>query len=502
MFKSALFKVFIILMSVIFYAQACPQGDLNGDCCVDMLDLGILAQQWLSPGCNKPGIVGHWLLDDASGSTAIDSSGYGYDGSLFGNPSWTNDVLRGWCLSFDGIDDYVLIGNESAFDISESITVSAWVKADASGNRFQYIVSKGTDSWRLYRRSGTGLYFGCTGLSGNNYILSSSDVLGDGQWHHVAGVYDSGQEKLLLYVDGQLDNSVAASGLISLNDTNVTIGSSLSSNFWTGQIDDVRVYSRALSASCFTDGADLTHNGTVNFNDYALLANMWLQEYPSLCLIVQSKTHLAVTPVSRLDESWWASRHQDVLNRVSQGNVGMIFVGDSITQNWESIGLTTWNSYYSSRNAVNMGFGGDMTQHVLWRLDNGEIDGISPTLAVVMIGTNNVWSHTAQEIADGIDAVCCKIRSKLPNTKILLLAIFPRADISVGLRERLVQASSIASAIANGRNIFFMDISANFLDGNGNLRSDLFIDLVHPNAAGYQIWAAAIESEVAALLAQ
>ena len=99
MFKSALFKVFIILMSVIFYAQACPQGDLNGDCCVDMLDLAIFAQQWLSPVCKEPGIVGHWLLDDASGSNAIDSSGYGYDGSLFGNPSWTNDVLRG-CYCF------------------------------------------------------------------------------------------------------------------------------------------------------------------------------------------------------------------------------------------------------------------------------------------------------------------------------------------------------------------------------------------------------------------
>jgi beta-fructofuranosidase len=290
MFKSALFKVFIILMSVIFYAQACPQGDLNGDCCVDMLDLGILAQQWLSPGCNEPGIVGHWLLDDASGSNAIDSSGYGYDGSLFGNPSWTNDVLRGWCLSFDGSDDYVLIGNESAFDISESITVSAWVKADASGNRFQYIVSKGTDSWRLYRRSGTGLYFACTGLSGNNYILGSSDVLGDGQWHHIAGVYDSGQEKLLLYVDGQLDNSVAASGLISLNDTNVTIGSSLSANFWTGQIDDVRVYSRALSASevaLIKSGANIPDpycanldgvNG-INAKDFATLAENWGVSY-------------------------------------------------------------------------------------------------------------------------------------------------------------------------------------------------------------------------------
>ncbi len=133
------------------------------------------------------------------------------------------------------------------------------------------------------------------------------------------------------------------------------------------------------------------------------------------------KTHSAVTPEPRESTEWWMPRHQQVLDRVTQGNVDLIMVGDSITHFWERDGKDVWAQYYAPRNAVNMGFGGDWTQHVLWRLDHGEIDGISPKLAVLMIGTNNSnrQDNTAEEIADGIKAICARMRAKLPKTKIL-----------------------------------------------------------------------------------
>src|SRR5579872_3799562 len=132
----------------------------------------------------------------------------------------------------------------------------------------------------------------------------------------------------------------------------------------------------------------------------------------------------------------WMDRHDAVVNRVKHGNVDLILVGDSITHGWggspdmtrgDSIG-ELWTRYYASRNAVNEGFGWDKTQHVLWRFDHGEIDGISPKLATVMIGTNNLDSDSTQDIATGIAAVVDELQRKLPHTKILLLAIFPRGS--------------------------------------------------------------------------
>ncbi len=225
------------------------------------------------------------------------------------------------------------------------------------------------------------------------------------------------------------------------------------------------------------------------------------------------KTHSAVTPVSRANRDWWMPRHEQVLERVAQGNVDLIMIGDSITHSWESKGKAVWDEYYARRNAVNMGFGGDRTQHVLWRLDHGEIDGISPTLAVLMIGTNNSNGNdnTVGEIADGIKAICARIRAKLPKTKILILAIFPRADAKQRRDKKHgatfnpqwaknAEASRLASKIADGRHIFYLDINDAFLDENGVLSRDIMPDLLHPNEKGYQIWAEAMEPTIQKLM--
>jgi beta-glucosidase len=225
------------------------------------------------------------------------------------------------------------------------------------------------------------------------------------------------------------------------------------------------------------------------------------------------KTHKAVTPTDRLDVEWWAQRHQEILERVAQGNVDLIFVGDSITHYWDRSGKEIWQQYYAPRNAVNMGYGSDGTQHVLWRLENGEIDGIDPKLAVLLIGINNsYWSeYTAEQVADGIKAVCAKIRTKLPKTKILMLAIFPYGEdkqcekvkydvVSNALHAKNHKVSQLASQIAGGKHIFYLDINKAFLDENGLLTRDIMPDLVHPNEKGYKIWAEAMEPTIKKLM--
>jgi len=209
------------------------------------------------------------------------------------------------------------------------------------------------------------------------------------------------------------------------------------------------------------------------------------------------KTHKAVTPVHRL--GWWAPRHKAVLNQVKKGNVDLILVGDSITHGWDGQ-KELWAKYYAPRKAVNMGFSGDRTEHVLWRLDHGEIDGISPKLAVLMIGTNN--RNTTEQIADGIKAICLKMRQKLPKTKILMLAIFPRGEGPSTHREKNAKASELASQIADNKSIFYLNINDKFLDDQDILAKEIMPDRLHPNAKGYKIWAEAMEPMVAKLMGE
>ena len=212
------------------------------------------------------------------------------------------------------------------------------------------------------------------------------------------------------------------------------------------------------------------------------------------------KTHSAVTADHRFN--WWGKRHYEVLDQVADGDVDLIMVGDSITHSWENSGKAMWAKYYAPRNAVNVGFSGDRTQHVLWRFDHGEIDGISPKLAVLMIGTNNSngEDNTAEEIADGIKAICAEMRAKLPKTKILILAIFPRGEGPSPQREKNAKASKLASQIADGNKVFCLDINDKFLEDDGTLPKDIMPDLLHPNKKGYEIWAEAMEPTIQKLM--
>jgi beta-glucosidase len=151
-----------------------------------------------------------------------------------------------------------------------------------------------------------------------------------------------------------------------------------------------------------------------------------------------------------------------------------------------------------------MGFSGDRTQHVLWRLDNGNIDGISPKVAVIMIGTNNSNrdDNTAEEIADGMIAICRKLRAKLPRTKILLLSVFPRSEKPCPQREKIAKANKLASKIADGRMIHYLDIGPKFLEPDKSISKEIMPDFLHLTPKGYKIWAKAIEPIIAKMMGE
>jgi beta-glucosidase len=194
-------------------------------------------------------------------------------------------------------------------------------------------------------------------------------------------------------------------------------------------------------------------------------------------------------------------RHESFNERVRQGNADLIFVGDSITQGWEGAGKEVWARYYGSRNAVNLGIGGDRTEHVLWRFDHGNLDGIAPRAAVVMIGTNNSGQRsTAAEIVDGVTAVIETLRAKLPETRVLLLGIFPRGEHFNDQRGQILQVNQAIRKLADGERVHYLDIGHQFLERDGALSREIMPDFLHLSPRGYEIWASSIEPSLGTLL--
>ena len=209
----------------------------------------------------------------------------------------------------------------------------------------------------------------------------------------------------------------------------------------------------------------------------------------------------AVQPVPR--DGRWGERHEAMNQRVKQGNVDLVFIGDSITQGWEGNGKAVWDEFYGDRNAVNLGIGGDRTQHVIWRLDNGNLEGISPKLAVIMIGTNNSANNTPEQIAEGIERIVEQLKTKTPQTKILLLGIFPRGATPEDPRRQVTQkTNAIISKLADNQQVYYLDIGDKFLEQDGTLSKQIMPDLLHLNEKSYRIWAEAIEPTVAKLMGQ
>jgi lysophospholipase L1-like esterase len=225
---------------------------------------------------------------------------------------------------------------------------------------------------------------------------------------------------------------------------------------------------------------------------------------------------LAATPLSRMDLPWWKARHEAKLDELHKGRVDLLLLGDSITQDYELNGPADWQKYvpvwqrfYGDRNAINLGFTGDATSHLLWRIENGEVAGIAPKAAVILIGANNLgrlhWS--AADTVTGIDAIIEQLRRRLPHTKLLLLGVLP-SDRSAWATETTIAINhTLATRYGHAENVAFLDIGHVFMQG-GKLNRDLFADpkmtpprpSLHPSAQGQALMAEAIEPTLAGLL--
>lgn len=220
-------------------------------------------------------------------------------------------------------------------------------------------------------------------------------------------------------------------------------------------------------------------------------------------VICNALAHSAIEAAPRTDQGW--KDRQELLNKRAAeagGKAQVVFIGDSITQGWEGDGKEVWAKFYAPRNAVNLGIGGDRTQHVLWRLDNGNLAGLKPKAAVVMIGTNNSNSedNTPGQIVDGVRAIVEKLRTKLPDTKILLLAIFPRSENYSVSRGKLAQINQALRRVADDKNVFWIDFGHLFLNDDGTMPRELMPDYLHLSPKGYAIWAESIEDKLSAIL--
>ena len=213
--------------------------------------------------------------------------------------------------------------------------------------------------------------------------------------------------------------------------------------------------------------------------------------------------HSAIDPVPR-NEPWWQERHKAMNQKVAElgEKAQVLFIGDSITQGWEGGGKDVWTRYYAPRNAINLGIGGDRTQHVLWRLDHGNLEGLNPKAAVVMIGTNNSngEDNTPEQIVDGVRAIVNKLRSKLPDTKIILVAIFPRGENFNPQRGKLLQVNQVLRQSADNQSVYWADFGYRFLTPTGLIPRELMPDYLHLTPKGYAIWAEAIERRVASIV--
>ena len=217
----------------------------------------------------------------------------------------------------------------------------------------------------------------------------------------------------------------------------------------------------------------------------------------------------AVIPMSKLEDGGfdWIQRHQQILALEKTVKPKVVLIGDSITHFWGGDpaghiqnGPEAWEKTFGNRPVLNLGFAWDRTQNVLWRLDHGELDNIRPKVAVINLGMNNfiatenARANTPDEVAQGILAVCTRIRSKSFQTRIVVMGVFPRGDAANSETRAPIKALNalLAKALAGKPGILFLDIGSQFLAQDGGLDKSLMVDDTHPNEQGYAIWGEAL----------
>ncbi|MBA4191663.1 MAG: GDSL family lipase [Planctomycetaceae bacterium] len=195
-------------------------------------------------------------------------------------------------------------------------------------------------------------------------------------------------------------------------------------------------------------------------------------------------------------EKWWRGNYERINADIKKmdGKIDVAFVGDSITARWNG---DLWKKHWGAYRAVNMGIGGDRTQNVLWRLENGQLDGYEARVFVVMIGTNNCWEKTADpaDVAAGVKAVVKLIQTKQPKAKILLMSILPTGEKPNPGREKRAAVNALISKLAGG-GVEYLDIGEKFLETDKTISKEVMGDFLHLAPKGYDIWAEAITGKI------
>ncbi|MEO5959026.1 MAG: GDSL-type esterase/lipase family protein, partial [Opitutaceae bacterium] len=205
------------------------------------------------------------------------------------------------------------------------------------------------------------------------------------------------------------------------------------------------------------------------------------------------------------------AKHATNVELAKKGDIDLLFMGDSITDFWRrpaagnitAGGKAVFDKYFGAMKVANFGISGDTTQGVLFRLQDGEGQGFSPKAIMLMIGTNNTNpanNCSSAEIAEGVGAIVMEMRKDFPSAKILLLGIFPRANPGDAIRKTVLDVNPIIAKLHDGKNVFYLDIGARFLDAEGRLPSDVMADRLHPDEKGYEIWAEAVKGPLAELM--
>jgi len=248
----------------------------------------------------------------------------------------------------------------------------------------------------------------------------------------------------------------------------------------------------------------------MRINSYRIPALAWL-----VWLCVGASTtglaNTAVAPVPR--DAKWLERHEQFVSRAKQDDPDVLFLGDSITDYWERAdkkkgGSEIWSRDFAGRRVLNFGIAADRTQHLLWRLQHGEIDGIHPKVVMLLIGTNNTGLEndnltprsTPEETVEGITAIVRLLREKLPESRLLLLALFPRGEPMDPRRKQVAQINARISQLHDGQFIHYLDFGPAFLLPDGTIAPELMPDLLHPSEKGYEIWSRSIKEPLAKLL--
>ena len=314
-----------------------------------------------------------------------------------------------------------------------------------------------------------------------DYYLGSPATLDSGTWNDLSAMDFSGP---IVSATGNysLDGNAAANSIRNISRTVSPIVWPAGSDLW------IRWKNASLPGANASLAID---NFRFSASNAGWVFSLWPMPSPLPTPIPNELNH-AIYPMPRTD---WLSRVQSNNDKAHQSasSIHLIFDGDSITDFWQTTGKTLWTQRYVPLGAFDFGISGDCTENLLWRLSQGQADGVQPNLIVLLIGTNNM-TCTAAQIADGVKAVVNDYRNRCPKAVILLQAIFPRGQLPTDPnRLKVQQANAIIATFGDGQKIIYTDFGSKFLNADGTISASIMPDYLHPSAQGYQIWADSIQ---------